>query len=170
MQDKQDSLVVSKFKKMFQKFLETLNCYCIHNEFWKLVLQVRCITRERSISKRSLCSEFGKSGDDDVEQSYLLYSCYMKHGGNVVGVCRCVKRFVNQNLITNASSDRQPVKRNEVRDDGIIHYLYSCSPRRVSRNYALCMRRCLLCSSNMSVTQSALAFKRENRNDASAKH
>ena len=37
-------------------------------------------------------------------------------------------------------------------------------------NYALCMTRCLLCSSNMSVTHSALAFTRTNRNDASAKH
>ena len=50
----------------------------------------------------------------------------MKHGGNVVGVCRCVKRFVNKNknLITNASSDRQPVKRNEFRGDGIMEPLY----------------------------------------------
>ena len=52
----------------------------------------------------------------------------------------------------------------------IIFMLYSCSPRRVSRNYALCMRRCLLCSSNMSVMHSALAFTRVNRTDASAKH
>ena len=32
--------------------------------------------------------------------------------------------------------------------------------------YALCMRRCLLCSSKMSVTHSALAFTRANRTDA----
>ena len=37
-------------------------------------------------------------------------------------------------------------------------------------NYALCMRRCLLCSGNMGVTHSALAFTRANRTDASAKH
>ena len=37
-------------------------------------------------------------------------------------------------------------------------------------NYSLCMRRCLLCSSIMSVTHSALAFMHANRTDASAKH
>ena len=37
-------------------------------------------------------------------------------------------------------------------------------------NYALCMRRCLLCSSNVSIRHSALAFTRANRTDASAKH
>ena len=37
-------------------------------------------------------------------------------------------------------------------------------------NYALCMRRCLLRKSNISVTYSALAFTRANRADASAKH
>ena len=37
-------------------------------------------------------------------------------------------------------------------------------------NYALCMRQCLLCSSNMSVAHSELAFTHANRTDASAKH
>ena len=39
-----------------------------------------------------------------------------------------------------------------------------------SENYTLCMRQCILCSSNMSVTHSALAFMRANRTDASTKH
>ena len=37
-------------------------------------------------------------------------------------------------------------------------------------NYALCMRLCLSCSSNMNVTHSALAFTHANRTDASVKH
>ena len=36
-------------------------------------------------------------------------------------------------------------------------------------NYALCMRRCPLCSSNLSVTHNALAFTRANRTNAGAK-
>ena len=35
-------------------------------------------------------------------------------------------------------------------------------------NYELCMRRCLLCSSNKSVTHSTIAFTRVNRSDAIA--
>ena len=66
------------------------------------------------------------------------------------------------------STDVATVSRSTV--GGTMRVLYSCSPRRVSRNYALCIKWCLLCSSNMSVTHSALAFTCANRTDARAKH
>ena len=61
-----------------------------------------------------------------------------------------------------------------------IHIVVYCTCRYTPvhlvesvENYActeLCMRRCFLCCSNMSVTHSALAFTHVNHTDASAKH